>query len=82
MADGVLVVPALRSASAVQTLHDVALMLDREQAGRPASPTAGVIDSQTVKAPSAGRAVAEAIRLPAPEIRVLASKQAPRPTLI
>jgi putative transposase len=36
-----------------QTLHDVALMLDREQAGRQASPTAGVIDSQTVKAPSA-----------------------------
>jgi transposase len=36
-----------------QTLHDVALMLDREQAGREASPTAGVIDSQTVKAPAA-----------------------------
>jgi transposase len=36
-----------------QTLHDVALMLDREQAGREASPTAGVIDSQTVQTPSA-----------------------------
>jgi len=36
-----------------QTLHDVALMLDREQAGREASPTAGVIDSQTVKSSSA-----------------------------
>jgi transposase len=36
-----------------QTVHDVTLMLDREQAGRQASPTAGVIDSQTVKAPSA-----------------------------
>jgi len=36
-----------------QTLHDVALMLDRERSGREASPTAGVIDSQTVKAPAA-----------------------------
>ena len=34
-----------------QTVHD--LMLDREQAGREASPTAGVVDSQTVKAPHA-----------------------------
>ena len=33
-----------------QTLHDVALMLDREHAGREASPTAGLLDSQTVKA--------------------------------
>ncbi|EHH13623.1 putative transposase [Mesorhizobium amorphae CCNWGS0123] len=30
-----------------QTIHDVALMLDRERAGREASPTAGVIDSQS-----------------------------------
>lgn len=36
-----------------RTLHDVALMLDRERAGRAASPTAGVLDSQTVKAPAA-----------------------------
>ncbi len=36
-----------------QTIHDVELMLDRERAGREASPTAGVIDSQTVKAPAA-----------------------------
>ena len=36
-----------------RTLHDVALMLDREQAGREASPTAGVLDSQSVKAPHA-----------------------------
>jgi putative transposase len=36
-----------------RTLHDVALMLDRERAGRAASPTAGVIDSQSVKAPHA-----------------------------
>ena len=36
-----------------QTVHDVMLMLDREQAGRETSPTAGVVDSQTVKAPHA-----------------------------
>ena len=36
-----------------RTIHDIALMLDRERAGRGASPTAGVIDSQTVKAPHA-----------------------------
>ncbi len=34
-----------------QTIHNLALMLDREQAGRKAQPTAGVVDSQTVKAP-------------------------------
>jgi transposase len=36
-----------------RTLHDVALMLDRERVGRKASPSAGVIDSQSVKAPHA-----------------------------
>jgi transposase len=36
-----------------QTIHDVELMLDRERQGREASPTAAVIDSQSVKAPSA-----------------------------
>jgi putative transposase len=36
-----------------RTLHDVALMLDRERAGREASPSAGVINSQSVKAPHA-----------------------------
>ena len=36
-----------------QTIHDLMLMLDREQGGREASPTAGVVDSQTVKAPHA-----------------------------
>jgi putative transposase len=36
-----------------RTLHDVALMLDRERVERAASPTAGVIDSQSVKAPHA-----------------------------
>ena len=34
-----------------QTIHDVALMLDRERAGREASPSAAVIDSRSVKAP-------------------------------
>ncbi len=36
-----------------QTNHDVALMVDREQAGREASPSAAAIDSQSVKAPHA-----------------------------
>ena len=35
------------------TIHDIALVLGREQAGREASPSAGVLDSQTVKAPRA-----------------------------
>lgn len=37
-----------------QTIHDAALILDRERAGREASPTAAVIDSQSVKAPQDG----------------------------
>ena len=36
-----------------RTIHDVVLMLDREHAGRAASPTGGVLDSQSVKAPAA-----------------------------
>src|ERR1700756_597754 len=36
-----------------QTIHDVALMVDRERAGREASPSAAWIDSQSVKAPHA-----------------------------
>jgi transposase len=36
-----------------RTIHDVALMIDRERDGREASPSAAVIDSQTVKAPAA-----------------------------
>ena len=36
-----------------RTIHDIALMMDRERAGREASPSAAVIDSQTVKAPAA-----------------------------
>ena len=35
------------------TIHNLALMADRERAGREASPTAAVIDSQSVKAPAA-----------------------------
>lgn len=33
-----------------QTIHDIELMLDRERQGREASPSAAVIDSQSVKA--------------------------------
>lgn len=36
-----------------QTIHDIALMLDRERVGREASPSGGVLDSQSVKAPGA-----------------------------
>ena len=36
-----------------RTIHDVALMLDRDAAGREASPTGGVLDSHTVKVPFA-----------------------------
>lgn len=36
-----------------QTIHDVELMLDRERQGREQSPSAAVVDSQTVKAPHA-----------------------------
>lgn len=36
-----------------RTFHDVALMLDRQRAGREASLKGGVLDSQTVKAPAA-----------------------------
>ena len=37
----------------VRTIHDIALMRDRERQGREASPTGGVLDSQSVKAPAA-----------------------------
>jgi putative transposase len=36
-----------------RTIHDIALMIDRERAGREASPSAGIVDSQSVKAPAA-----------------------------
>jgi transposase len=35
------------------TIHDIAVMVDRERAGRQASPTAAIMDSQSVKAPAA-----------------------------
>jgi len=38
-----------------QTIHDVALLLDREREGREQSPTAAVVDSQSIKAPAAER---------------------------
>ncbi len=37
-----------------QTIHDVALTIDRELAGHEASPTDSIVDSQTVKAPRPG----------------------------
>jgi putative transposase len=36
-----------------RTIHDIALMMDRERARREPSPSAGVIESQTIKAPAA-----------------------------
>src|SRR5665647_1973082 len=36
-----------------RTIHYLAVMVDRERAGREASPSAGVLDSQSVKAPLA-----------------------------
>ena len=36
-----------------RTIHDMALMIDRERAGR-SDPSAAIFDSQTVKAPAAG----------------------------
>jgi putative transposase len=36
-----------------RTIHDLAVMIDRQRGGREASPSAGVIDSQSVKAPAA-----------------------------
>ncbi len=37
-----------------RTIHDLALMCDRERSGREASPSAGIVDSQSVKAPAPG----------------------------
>jgi len=36
-----------------RTIHDVALMIDRERSGRDADPSAAIIDSQSIKAPAA-----------------------------
>ncbi len=38
-----------------RTIHDVALLIERERAGRECRPTVGVIDSQTIKAPLADK---------------------------
>ncbi len=38
-----------------QTIHDVELMLDREEAGREASPSGGIVDSQSLKGPAAAQ---------------------------
>ncbi len=35
------------------TIHDMSLMPDRESQGRESSPTGGILDSQSVKAPDA-----------------------------
>ena len=53
VANRVLVVRRFVRLLLFRTIHDVVLMIDRERAGREASPTAGVIDSQTIKAPMA-----------------------------
>jgi transposase len=37
-----------------RTIHDIALIIDRERAGREASPSGGIVDSQTIKAPAPG----------------------------
>ena len=37
-----------------QTIHDIALMIDRAQEGRSPEPSAAVLDSQSVKSPAAG----------------------------
>jgi hypothetical protein len=37
-----------------RTIHNLAVMTDRERAGRAADPSAGALDGQTVKAPAAG----------------------------
>jgi hypothetical protein len=58
VADRLLVVRRLMRRFPFTTLHNIALMLDREWVGREASPTAGVLDSQTVKSPHA-RAVVD-----------------------
>lgn len=37
-----------------RTIHDIAVMIDRDRAGREASPSGGILDSQTIKAPAPG----------------------------
>jgi len=48
-----------------RTIHGVTLMLDREHEGREQSPTVGVMDSQSIKAPAAEkRGLMRAKKLP------------------
>ena len=54
MADGVLWFRRFVRLMVFETIHDIALMLDRERLGHEASPSGGVFDSQTVKAPAPG----------------------------
>jgi transposase len=54
VADGVLWFRRFVRLMVFQTIHDIALMLDRERLGHEASPSGGVFDSQTVKAPAPG----------------------------
>lgn len=35
-----------------RTIHELAVMIDRERLGRESSPTGGILDSQTVKVPA------------------------------
>lgn len=37
-----------------RSIHNIAVMIDRERAGREASPKVGILDSQTVTASAAG----------------------------
>ena len=53
LTDGLPVVRRFVPRFPFQTMHDVALMLGLERVGREASPTGGVIDNQSVKAPEA-----------------------------
>ena len=54
VADGVLWFRRFVRLMVFETIHDIALMLDRERLGHEASPSGGVFDSQTVKAPAPG----------------------------
>ena len=49
LANVVLVAPPVRCRLLFRTIHDVALMIGRKRAGREASPSGGVLESETVK---------------------------------
>jgi transposase len=50
LADGLLLPPPLQAEGVWERIHHAVLMADRERAGREASPTAAIIDSQSVRA--------------------------------